>query len=41
MNQAGIDSVGHLEAATLERAKPLARAEINFQYVDSEGHRSP
>ena len=41
MNQAGIDAVGYLEAATLERSKPLARAEVNFQYVDSEGHRSP
>ena len=41
MNQAGTDSVGYLEAATLERSKPLARAEVNFRFVDSEGHRSP
>ena len=40
-NQAGIVSVDYLEAATLERSKPLARAEVNFQYVDSEGLRSP
>ena len=41
MNQAGIDAVGNLEAATLERSKPLARAEADFRHVDSEGHRSP
>ena len=41
MNQAGIDAVGNLEAATLERSKPLVRPEADFRHVDSEGHRSP
>ena len=41
MNQAGINFVDYLEAVTLERSKPLARAEVDFRFVDSEGLRSP
>ena len=40
MVQAGIDFVDELEAATLERSTPLARAQQTFKCVDSEGNPS-
>ena len=41
MNQAGIDFVEELEATTFERSTPLARAQMQFKCVDSEGNPSP
>ena len=37
MSQAGLDFVDDLEATTLERATPSARAVLNFRCVDAEG----